>query len=114
MPSPRIPEDPLYLLLREGEIEAFNLRCARGEQCDLRNCDFRNLDLRGLDANGLDLSGGYFRQTDLRGIDFSSARLDGASIHGAKISGVLFPNHLPAAEIELSLLHGTRMRCLAD
>lgn len=64
----------------------------------------------GLNVEGLDLSGCYFRQTDLRGLDFRKSRLEGASINAAKISGVYFPDELTAGEIELSLLHGTRMR----
>lgn len=52
----------------------------------------------------------YFRQADLRGIDFRKANLEGASINAAKISGAYFPAELSASEIELSLLHGTRMR----
>jgi uncharacterized protein YjbI with pentapeptide repeats len=43
-------------------------------------------------------------------VDLSKANLDGASINACKISGVLFPAALGASEIELSLLHGTRMR----
>ena len=46
----------------------------------------------------------------MRGIDFSTCKLDGASINGAKISGCLFPTEFSAAELELSLLHGTRLR----
>ena len=49
-------------------------------------------------------------EADLRGIDFRKARLEGASINAAKISGAYFPVELSAGEIELSLLHGTRMR----
>ena len=33
-----------------------------------------------------------------------------ASINAAQISGAYFPTDLSASEIELSLLHGTRMR----
>ena len=68
------------------------------------------LPQRGLDAAGLDFSDCYFRQSDLRGIDFSQSNLKGASINACKISGVLFPAELSPSEIELSLLHGTRMR----
>lgn len=102
--------NPHYKLLREGRVKDFNERKKLGEKIDLRDCDFRGLDLRGLDAAGLDLSGCYFRQTDLRGLDLSQSRLEGASINAAKISGVLFPDALSAEEINLSLLHGTRMR----
>lgn len=64
----------------------------------------------GLDADGLDLSDSYLRQSDLRSVDFRKTRLEGASINAAKISGAYFPAELTASEIELSFLHGTRMR----
>lgn len=103
-------DDPLYRLLREGKIKAFNDQVASGAKVDLTLCDFRSVDFRGLIADGLDFSGCYFRQADLRGIDFSQCNLASASINSAKISGTLFPTALEASEIELSLLHGTRMR----
>ena len=106
----RIPNDPMYRLLREGCITEFNVKKASGEKTDLRGCDLRGLDLRGLDADGLDFSDSYFRQSDLRSVDFRNARLEGASINAAKISGAYFPADLTASEIELSLLHGSRMR----
>lgn len=109
-PGLRIPNDPMYRLLREGCIKEFNVKRAAGEPVNLTGCDLRGLDLRGLDANGLDFSDVYFRQADLRGIDFRKARLEGASINAAKISGAYFPAELHPGEIELSLLHGTRLR----
>lgn len=109
-PTLRLPNDPMYLLLREGCITEFNAKKAAGDKANLIGCDLRGLDLRGLDADGLDLSGSYFRQSDLRGVDFRKARLEGASLNAAKISGAYFPDELTASEIELSLLHGTRMR----
>lgn len=108
--APKIKSDPLYRLLREGKVDAFNGEKARGKSCDLTHCDFRGLDLRGLDTAGLDLSGCYFRQADLRGVDLSKARLEGASIHSARIAGAYFPNEIAADEIIMSLMHGTRMR----
>ena len=108
--SPQITDDPMYRLLRDGEVEEFNTRRAGGESCDLTGCDFRTLDLRKLDAKGLDLRDCYFRQSDLRGVDLSETNLEGASINAAKISGVFFPKQLSAEEINLSLTHGTRMR----
>jgi len=107
---PKIKNDPLYRLLREGRVEVFNQQKSQGKGCDLTQCDFRGIDLRGIDARGLDLSGCYFRQADLRGVDFSQARLEGASIHSARIAGAYFPAEIPAEEIQLSLIHGTRMR----
>jgi uncharacterized protein YjbI with pentapeptide repeats len=103
-------DDPMYRLLRDGNIEDFNEQKKNGATFDLTNCDFRSVDLKGLDADGVDFSGCYFRQADLRGVDFSQSILRGASLNGAKVSGVLFPKEISASEIELSLLHGTRMR----
>ena len=54
--KPQIKSDPLYLLLRDGEIKEFNQRKSAGESCDLTACDFRNVDLRNIDASGLDFS----------------------------------------------------------
>lgn len=111
MAAPVISHDPLYRLLRDGQIEQFNERVRSGEVADLTGCDFRHMDLQGLIADKLDLSDAYFRQADLRGIDFRGCKnLEGASIHGAKISGVYFPKALSPEEINLSLQHGTRMR----
>ena len=103
-------DDPMYALLRQGNIAEFNQRRAAGEACDLTNGDFRSLELVGWEPGELDLSGGYFRQADLRGVDLSGCQMAGASVHAAKISGVLFPKSLSAEEINLSLMHGTRMR----
>jgi uncharacterized protein YjbI with pentapeptide repeats len=103
-------DNPLYQLLRDGNVEEFNRRKAAGEGCDLTSCDLRNLDLRLIDATGLDFSNSYFRAADLRGVDFSSSRLEGASLNGAKISGAYFPPELTPEEIRLSIKHGTRMR----
>lgn len=108
--KPEIKRDPIYMLIREGEIAEFNKRKAQGEPADLTGCDFRGLDLRGLDATGIDFSNSYFRWADLRGIDFSSSRMEGASINGAKVSGCYFPKCISAEEIDLSLTHGTRLR----
>ncbi len=111
MAEPIISHDPLYRLLRDGQIDQFNQRIKSGEVADLTGCDFRHMNLQGMIADNLDLSNCYFRQADLRGIDFRACKsLEGASIHGTKISGVYFPKALSADEITLSLQHGTRMR----
>ena len=110
MNTPVIKSDPLYQLLRDGHVEEFNQRHHGGESCDLVGADLRGLDLRKLDARGLDLTDCYLRQSDLRGVDLSQTILEGCSIGGAKISGAYFPKALSAEEINLSLLHGTRMR----
>jgi uncharacterized protein YjbI with pentapeptide repeats len=102
--------DPMYQLLRDGDVAEFNRRKAAGESCDLTHCDFRSLDLRGIDAAGLDFSHCYFRNANLRGVDFTECTLEGASLNEAKISGAYFPAELSAAEITLSVQHGARLR----
>ena len=108
--KPKFSNDPMYQLLRDGNITEFNARFEGGEKSDLSNCDFRNVDLRGLEVTKTDFSGSYFRQADLRGLDLSECNLEGASIHGAQISGTLFPKELSAQEILLSHQQGTRLR----
>ena len=108
--KPRKSADPLYVLLREGRSDEFNRRSKAGENCDLRGCDFRGIDLRGIEASNLDLSDCYFRQADLRGLDLRSCKMQGASLHAAHVSGVYFPSELTAAEIDMSVRLGTRLR----
>jgi uncharacterized protein YjbI with pentapeptide repeats len=108
--KPRKSADPLYLLLREGNIDDFNRRRKAAESCDLRGCDFRGIDLRGMDVANIDFSDGYFRQADLRGLDLRGCQMHGASLHAAHISGAYFPPELSTAEIEMSVRLGTRMR----
>lgn len=111
MAEPIISDNPLYRLLRDGDIAEFNQRVAAGEKAELVGCDFRSLDLKNIDTAGLDFSNAYFRQADLRGVDFTNCvSLEGASIHDAKISGVFFPTAIRVDEILLSLEHGTRIR----
>ena len=107
---PSVNKEPLYLMLREGRIEDFNRLRLGGEKIDLRGCNLRGLDLRAVDFTGLDLSDCYLRQADLRGQDLRGCRLNGASLHAAHISGVYFPSEFEAAEIEMSVRIGTRMR----
>ena len=103
-------DDPLYQLLRDGNVKEFNRRKSEMETCQLISCDLRYLDMRGIDAAGIDFSNSYFRSADLRGIDFSKAWLEGASLNSARISGAYFPAELTPEEIILSVTHGTRMR----
>jgi uncharacterized protein YjbI with pentapeptide repeats len=110
MSKPVIHTNPMYQLLRQEDIAAFNLRRDKGESAELTCGDFRGLDLRNLNADGLDFSDGYFRGADLRGIDFRKAKLEGASLCEAKISGCYFPHELTAEEIRLSVEGGIRMR----
>ncbi len=106
----RFPDDPLYQLIREEKVKAFNQKRESMESIDFHDCDFRGLDLRGLNAKGINFSGCYFRAADLRGIDFSHANLDGVSLAAAQISGCYFPKNIDANEILVSVEKGTRMR----
>jgi len=110
MTAPKFIDDPLYQLLRAGQVDEFNKAREEGKTCDLVGADLRNVELQGMNLKGLDLSDAYLRQADLRGQDLSETRLEGASIRGAHVSGVMFPKELLATEIALSLEHGTRMR----
>ncbi len=108
--GPKVKDDAMYRLVREGNVETFNNEREKGTQFDLVGADFRGVNLTGINADGLDLSNCYFRQADLRGLDLRGATLDGASIHAARISGVYFPDDFSADELTMSLLHGTRLR----
>jgi Uncharacterized low-complexity proteins len=99
-----------YQYLQDENIQAFNEMMEKGEMVDLRHSIFRGLDLKGAKFKGLDLSGGHFKSSDLRGLDLRGCNMDGCSIYNAKISGVFFPDGLSPEEINLSLIHGTRMR----
>lgn len=108
--APKRSSDPLYQLLRDEEVTAFNQRREKEKRYDFRGCTFRGSDLRGLDAHGLDLRDAYFRDADLRGVDLRDALLAGASFGSAKISGAYFPDDISAEEIRLSVEYGTRVR----
>jgi uncharacterized protein YjbI with pentapeptide repeats len=108
--QPVVSDDRMYLLLKDRLIAEFNERRAAGEEARVAGCDCSSLDLRGLEADGLDLRDARLDHADLRGIDLSGANLAGATLYGARVSGARFPAELPAAEIGLSLEHGTRLR----
>jgi uncharacterized protein YjbI with pentapeptide repeats len=112
MSAPKPSTDPLYRLLRDEEIAAFNKKRVSGVNYDFRGCSFRGSDLRGLDAVGIDFRDAYFRDADLRGVDLRQAQLEGASLGSAKISGVFFPDDIAAEEIRLSVEFGTRLRLI--
>ncbi len=109
--TPRLSDEEMYQLLRDGKIDEFNAQKAEGKECDLRGVNLRGLDLRGMDVEGIDFSNCYFRGTDLRGLNMGTCRMEGSSIRNAKVSGTLFPKEFGPEEIKLSLDHGTRMCC---
>ncbi len=107
---PTIKSDPLYQLLRDEQVDAFNKEVAAGAIVDLADADLRNVHLQGADLRRANLRGAYLRGANLKGCDLSEADLTGASIHEAHISGCLFPANISATEIRLSHEFGTRMR----
>lgn len=114
MDKPFIKQDPLYQLLRNEDIKAFNEQRDIMDATELKRGDYRGRDLRNMNAKGLDFSNSYFRNSDLSGIDFRNTNLEGASLLDAKLSGTYFPNELEATEIRLSLDTGTRLRYRQD
>ncbi len=108
--GPKNSTDPMYQMLRDEHIEAFNTKKASGEEVNVIGTNLQGLDMRKLDVEGIDFSDCYMRGADLRGLDFTSCCLEGVSIRSAKISGAFFPVELTAEEVLMSLNHGTRMR----
>ena len=114
MTKPHIKTDPLYQLLRQEDIKAFNEQRDTLDTSELKNGDYRGRDLRNMNADGLDFSNAYFRNADLSGIDFRNTNLLGASLLDDKLSGAFFTEELSAEEIRLSLDTGTRLRYRKD
>lgn len=110
MSQPRQLDNPLYVLIHNEKISAFNAQKPKDAIVDLSDGDFRGLDLRALDAQGINFTNAYFRGTDLRGLDLRNAKLEGASLAHAQISGAYFPVELTADEILMSVNFGTRLR----
>ena len=110
MNKPVIKQDPLYQLLRNEDIKAFNEQRDQLDTGELKSGDYRGRDLRNMNADGLDFSDAYFRNADLSGIDFRNTNIEGASLMDAKLSGCYFPEEISAEEIRLSLDTGTRLR----
>jgi uncharacterized protein YjbI with pentapeptide repeats len=110
MSQPRQLDNPLYALIHNEKISAFNAQKPKDVFVDLSDGDFRGLDLRALDAQGINFTNAYFRGADLRGLDLRNAQLQGASLAHAQISGAYFPVELTADEILMSVNFGTRLR----
>jgi len=110
MSQPHQLDNPLYVLLREDKVHAFNEGKPQEGEIDLAGGDFRGLDLRRLNPERINFTDAYFRGADLRGLDLRQVRMEGASIAHAQISGTYFPEALSADEILMSLNFGTRLR----
>ncbi|MES2818574.1 MAG: pentapeptide repeat-containing protein [Pseudomonadota bacterium] len=110
MSLPRQLDHPLYRLLHNDDIKAFNQQKPAEGVVDMRGGDFRGIDLRNLQAERVDFTDGYFRGCDLRGVDLRQSCMEGASLAHAQISGTYFPIELAAEEILMSVNFGTRLR----
>ncbi|SQG00303.1 pentapeptide repeat-containing protein [Paucimonas lemoignei] len=110
MSQPKVLDSPLYTMLRNDDVDGFNLEKPKSGTIDFVGGDFRGLDLRNLDTAGIDFTDAYFRSADLRGLDLRNTPLEGASIAHAQISGAFFPRELAADEILMSVNFGTRLR----
>ncbi len=56
MDKPYIKTDPLYRLLRDEDIKAFNEQRDQIDTSELKSGDYRGRDLRNMNAEGLDFS----------------------------------------------------------
>ena len=110
MGKARFIDDEAFRSLRAGDVQAFHRLIERRSVVDFTDADLRGTDFRNVDLSKVVMLGAYLKDADLRGMDLRKVDLEGASIHNARIGGAYFPANLPAAEIELSVKHGTRMR----
>ena len=110
MAKPRFINDDAFRCLRMGDQQAFAGMTARRESIDFSEADFRGVDLRNMDLSKVVLRGSYLKDADLRGVDLRNHDLEGCSLHNAKVGGTYFPTALSAAEIQMSMQFGTRLR----
>lgn len=110
MARPNFLDDPAFKCLRAGDIDGYHRAIESRKVVDFTGADLRGVDFRNADVSKLILRDGYLRDADLRGCDMRKVDLAGVSIHSAKISGTYFPYEIDAAEIQLSLKQGTRLR----
>jgi uncharacterized protein YjbI with pentapeptide repeats len=112
MGKPKFLDDPAFKFLRLGEWQRFHQAIEERKTVDFTGADLRGVDFRNVNVSKLILRDAYLRDADLRGVDLRGVDMAGASLNGAKISGTYFPLELSAAEIRMSLRHGTRLRVL--
>jgi len=110
MAAPQYLDHPAYRCLRVDDVEGYHMAIINHPRVDFTGADLRGIDFRKADVSNLVLRDAYLRDADLRGLDLRHMDLEGVSFHGAKVAGAYFPPNLSAAEIELSVAHGTRVR----
>ncbi len=114
MSTPSFPDDQAFKKLRMGEVDAFHAEIDGRDEVDFSGTDLRSVDFRRVDLSRLVLRNAYLRDADFRGCDLRHVDLSGASLHGAKVGGAYFPDNVSAAEIRMSMRHGTRLRVSTD
>ena len=114
MGKARFIDDEAFRSLRAGDAQTFHHLIDRRSSVDFTDADLRGTDFRSVDLAKVVLRGAYLKDADLRGMDLRKVDLEGASIHNARIGGTYFPANIPAAEVELSVKYGTRMRVCKD
>jgi uncharacterized protein YjbI with pentapeptide repeats len=110
MTRPKFIDDDVFRCLRAGELDRFHHLIERRDVVDFSDADLRGTDVRKADIAKVVLRGAYLKDADLRGLDLRKHDLEGCSLHNAKIGGAYFPSNVSAAEIEMSVRHGTRLR----
>ena len=110
MDEPRFLDDPAFKSLRAGDLDAYHQAIEDRDVVDFSGTDLRGVDFRAADLGKLVLRDAYLRDADLRGCDLRHIDLEGASLEAARINGAYFSDRLPAAEIRMSVEHGTRIR----
>ncbi len=111
MDKPIFRDDPALKCLRVGDLDGYHRTIENYAVVDFRNSDLRAVCFCGADLAKVVLRDAYLHEADLRGCDLRHIDLEGVSLYHAKISGAYFPDSLTPAEIQLSVQHGTRMRC---
>lgn len=110
MAEPKYLEDQAYRCLRVEDIDGYHLAVINRREVDFSDANLRSVDLRKADLERVVLRGAYLRDADLRGCDLRHMDLEGASLHNAKVAGAYFPENVSPEEIQMSLVHGTRIR----
>ncbi len=110
MSTPRFLDDPAYQALRTNDLDGYHRSLGERQVVDFTGADLRGIDFRTADLTRLIIKNAYLRDADLRGCDLRHMDLEGASLHGAKVAGAYFPPDVSAAELQMSLAHGIRLR----
>lgn len=110
MAEPKYLEDPAYRCLRVEDIDGYEMAIINRPEVDFTDANLRSVDLRKADLEKVILKGAYLRDADLRGCDLRHMDLEGTSFHNAKVAGAYFPYNVHALELEMSIVHGTRIR----